>query len=933
MIYILLFAGILNLALGIYVFKRGRNKSLNVAFSALSSLTGLWVLNNFIFRIYPTEFFLENAYSLGLLSGLALVYWSLILTDIHIPRRILLLFTIICIFFALIIHYDNLLIQNYQLKDSNSLDIVPGVLYFPYSIFLFILFIVTIFSLIKGFLKSSGISRQQLKYVLIGVCLSVSIIIIVDIILPLYAINSLILFDTPSTLIFNFSIAYAITRYRLMAIRAVVTKSILYFFMVALVASVLVFTTVIATEVLLVGKGGNFILTMLASFIIVVFMDPLKRLLSRITDDIFYKDKIDYDQVLTKLALIIAKEIDLEVLLSEVSRGLLNELKLKRVEIVINSDNRYYILRNQQLEPFNALVNLISFLSKQSEPVVLEELRRQQYDMQEGGSRQNLTDLISIFELQKWEMVVPVIIEKQLVAIIASTNKLSGDIYGREDINFFKIFAPQVAVAIEKSKLYEEINKFNRELQGKIDRATEKLRQTNIDLEARNKYLITTQNISNLISRSLDINNIIQIIADSIASELGYIGGILSFVDESGKYLYPAAITRSQLAVVALKILPKHPSEYRTNITQKENLGAQAFLSGNAIVDTDLVKFLSPPVEPEAIKKIQSALGIQTIVAVPIYSENKIIGVIEYLLTVPESQIQRLDHEMMNNLADQVGIVYRNVKLYQELQSTNVELQQANVHLKQLDKAKSEFLSIASHQLRTPISAVKGYLSMLLEGDFGSLQPEQAKIITDIFESASRLARLINIFLNVSRIESGRFKLAPALTDMNTIVESVVKELQQQAKVKNLELVVQLPTKPVTITVDSDKIREVILNLVDNAIKYTQQGSITVSHELKSGEYHFVTKDTGMGILPEEVSGLFRKFVRGSGVAQVNTQGSGLGLYIAQRVVAEHGGKIWAESPGVGKGSTFQFTVPVVPPSTVTSEEMKNGNGVAQKSA
>jgi signal transduction histidine kinase len=251
--------------------------------------------------------------------------------------------------------------------------------------------------------------------------------------------------------------------------------------------------------------------------------------------------------------------------------------------------------------------------------------------------------------------------------------------------------------------------------------------------------------------------------------------------------------------------------------------------------------------------------------------------------------------------------------------------------LKQLDTAKSEFLSIASHQLRTPISAVKGYLSMLLEGDFGKLQPEQTKIITDVFESSSRLARLINIFLNVSRIESGRFKLTLAPTDMNTIVEGVVKELQQQAKIKNLELKLELPKQPVVINVDSDKIREVVLNLIDNAIKYTASGSITISQELRPKEFHFQTKDTGMGILPEEVGGLFKKFVRGTGVAQVNTQGSGLGLYIAQRVVAEHGGKIWVESEGVGKGSTFQFTIPVSSNKTIATEQMQTAGKSTDK--
>jgi signal transduction histidine kinase len=716
-----------------------------------------------------------------------------------------------------------------------------------------------------------------------------------------------------------------------MDIRLVVSRSILYFLMIALVSSFFVFTTFITTDVLAVSKGGNIGLSLLASFIIVVFIDPLKKLLSKVTDDIFYKGKIDYDQVLTKLGLIVAREIDLEILLSQITQGLLNELKLKRVDIVLHLENKFFTLGGGGFSQIQISQEVITYLNKINGVVILEELRRQAYDQPAGVLRKQLETVITSFENLKWEMIVPVIIEKELSAIIGLDSKLSGDIYNKDDVNFFSILAPQVAVAIEKSKLYEEVDKFNTQLQEKVDRATKKLRQVNLDLESRNKFLTTTQNISNLISRSLDINHIIQIIADSIASELGYIGGILSFVGPQGKYLYPAAITRSEISDKALALLPKHPSEYKTTLATKENYGAQCFLSGSAITSSKLSDFISPPVPKEAADKIQQLTGMQTVVGVPIYTENQIIGVIDFMLAVPEKDISRLDYEMMNNLADQIGIVYRNVKLYQELESANTELQQANTHLKQLDTAKSEFLSIASHQLRTPISAVKGYLSMLLEGDFGKLQPEQTKIITDVFESSSRLARLINIFLNVSRIESGRFKLTLAPTDMNTIVEGVVKELQQQAKIKNLELKLELPKQPVVINVDSDKIREVVLNLIDNAIKYTASGSITISQELRPKEFHFQTKDTGMGILPEEVGGLFKKFVRGTGVAQVNTQGSGLGLYIAQRVVAEHGGKIWVESEGVGKGSTFQFTIPVSSNKTIATEQMQTAGKSTDK--
>ncbi|MDP2812443.1 MAG: HAMP domain-containing sensor histidine kinase, partial [bacterium] len=259
-----------------------------------------------------------------------------------------------------------------------------------------------------------------------------------------------------------------------------------------------------------------------------------------------------------------------------------------------------------------------------------------------------------------------------------------------------------------------------------------------------------------------------------------------------------------------------------------------------------------------------------------------------------------------------VGIVSRNLRLYNFLQKANRDLQDANMRLRELDKAKSEFLSIASHQLRTPISALKGYLSMMLDGDYGKLPDNIKQVIANLFESASRLARLINIFLNVSRIESGRFKLEKKPLQINELIDSVLLELANQAQQKGLKLEYKKAKKaPPIISADGDKLREVILNLVDNSIKYTPTGKIEILLEHDDKELIFKVKDTGIGIDPDEAKTLFRKFVRGSGVAQIHTGGSGLGLFIAQKIIKEHGGNIWVESEGKGKGSTFQFVLPI----------------------
>jgi len=166
--------------------------------------------------------------------------------------------------------------------------------------------------------------------------------------------------------------------------------------------------------------------------------------------------------------------------------------------------------------------------------------------------------------------------------------------------------------------------------------------------------------------------------------------------------------------------------------------------------------------------------------------------------------------------------------------------------------------------------------------------------------------------LNVSRIESGRLKLEKHPLQILDMIESVITELKNQAEQKGLKLSYKKSKQKLPmIFADSDKLREVVLNLIDNSIKYTPKGSVTISTEFDDKELRFIVEDTGIGIDPQEVKGLFRKFVRGSGVAQIHTGGSGLGLFIAQKIIKEHGGNVWAESEGKGKGSKFQFVIPL----------------------
>ena len=264
---------------------------------------------------------------------------------------------------------------------------------------------------------------------------------------------------------------------------------------------------------------------------------------------------------------------------------------------------------------------------------------------------------------------------------------------------------------------------------------------------------------------------------------------------------------------------------------------------------------------------------------------------------------------LIRSVAREVAQREKIEKLAVDLERSNTELEVANERLKELDRQKTEFVSIASHQLRSPLTAIKGYSSMLLEGSFGKLASKPREAVQVVFESSQKLVGVIEDFLNITRIELGKMKYEMSIIDMGKMVESVVNELKPNVMRRGLTMTFTGDEGPYNILADSGKLNQVFLNVIDNAIKYTPKGSIAVKIERREeggkNIIRFSSTDTGVGMDQTTIPKLFEKFVRASGAGQINISGTGLGLYVAKQIVEAHGGKIWAESDGKGHGSTF----------------------------
>lgn len=257
--------------------------------------------------------------------------------------------------------------------------------------------------------------------------------------------------------------------------------------------------------------------------------------------------------------------------------------------------------------------------------------------------------------------------------------------------------------------------------------------------------------------------------------------------------------------------------------------------------------------------------------------------------------------------------VSKEIEGRREIERLASDLKQANERLKELDQRKSEFLSLASHQLRTPLTAIKGYSSMLVDGEFGDVPEQPMGAVKRIFESSKRLVTVVDDFLTISRIEQDRLEYNFKRADLAEVIETIVGEMRIAAENKGLGISLTTKGETCCTIIDEGKIKQVFGNLIDNAIKYTPEGSITVAltNDHKNKSVRFAVTDTGVGMESETIELLFKKFSRASDASRVNTTGSGLGLYIAHRIIKEHGGHIWATSKGKGKGATFYVELPL----------------------
>lgn len=309
---------------------------------------------------------------------------------------------------------------------------------------------------------------------------------------------------------------------------------------------------------------------------------------------------------------------------------------------------------------------------------------------------------------------------------------------------------------------------------------------------------------------------------------------------------------------------------------------------------------------PQEIKRFRDRTPLKAVYIVKLTARRRLVG----LLAVGLDSISADDEsgtKLIDSISESVGVALDNKLLFEENQAVLRQLQTTNAKLQALDEAKDDFISMASHQLRTPLTSIKGYISMVLEGDAGKVNPKQKEMLDQASVSAQRMVYLIADLLNVSRLKTGKFVIERSNVNLATIVEEEVSQLVRTAAAHQLELKYEKPKNFPNLMLDETKTRQIIMNFIDNAIYYTPAGgSITVELIEKASTVELHVTDTGMGVPRSEQPHLFTKFYRAGNARKARPDGTGLGLFMAKKVVVSQGGSIVFKSKE-GQGSTFGF--------------------------
>jgi GAF domain-containing protein len=345
------------------------------------------------------------------------------------------------------------------------------------------------------------------------------------------------------------------------------------------------------------------------------------------------------------------------------------------------------------------------------------------------------------------------------------------------------------------------------------------------------------------------------------------------------------------------------PSELTAFLTSTPHRPGRGSVIGRTLVEARPIMVPDVLTDPEyTMTEMQAKAGFRTVLGVPLLREGKPIGVIT-LLRRSVRPFSNREIDLVVTFADQAGIAIENVRLFDEIQDTSHQLAEASQH-------KSQFLANMSHELRTPLNAILGYTELIADGIYGEPTEKMLEVLKRLESNGKHLLGLINDVLDLSKIEAGQLKLDLGDYSIHDVAQTVYNAVEPLAADKNLTFKCEVSPNLPAGHGDGRRLTQVLLNLVGNAIKFTDVGEVVIKARASNGLFDLSVRDTGPGISAADQTKLFQEFQQADNSVTRKKGGTGLGLAISKRIIEMHGGKIWVESI-VGQGSTFFVTLPI----------------------
>lgn len=907
--------------LALLVILRRRYTKLTLGFIAFSISIAFWSLCYFLWQISNTaeDALLWSRFLMFFASFIPVSYLMFIVCFMNkydsYKGRLLLSLVLFC-GFALVSILTPYIVTSVEPRSVYAHWPVPGVLFFPFLSIWILYVLFPAYSLLRYYFSTTGVVHEQAKLILLGVFVGygggiTNYLLWMNIPIPPIG-NILVSF-------FVFCMAYAISKHRLMDVRLAIRKII-----ANLLVTLGVFLLFTVNYYLYLNiyedelSSPVFIFFVIVAVIIVFSFDGLQKMIRRVTDRFLFSAIYDQNKLMRDLGGVLSSTLGFEDVMPKIYEVLSRAMHIKYINFglrltgrkdipseLIGTKGDFAMYYFGEGEPLGALPTYFQgALPADHKALLYDDLAY----MDESAMDRNTLRVKQWMNEKQVGVILPLYIKEDVIGYLILGEKLNGDAFTSEDVAVLETFALQAAIGIENILLFMYMRDFNTQLKTSVEKATSQLKEKNRTLELLRK-------MDSIITTSLDLQNVCQKIVDTLSWELGYDIAYVSIVDTKAGVLRPVAVAHTPVADKAAAIVSGYEHSFEVPINFYDHPLVKVLKEGVQYKSSSIVDVVGAKVPENVLQQLESMHTIGGVMAFPVYAKEKVIGVLVVAVPVDPNKLTEIELELLGEFVKEVGIALDNALLYEEVKRTNQALIDTNKRLIDLDRMKDEFVSIASHELRTPMTAINSYVWMALNKG-GEMSDKAKDYLGKVAISTQRLIDLVNDMLNVSRIESGRVEVKKEPFDIVELIKDVHEELQIKANERHLELAFEYTGASVKAVGDANKTREVLTNFLGNSLKFTEKGKVWTSLEFKQTTVgteifdwvEISVRDTGRGISQDDMPRLFTKFGRLENelatIAQ--TQGTGLGLFICKKYVEAMGGEVGADSE-LGKGSRFWF--------------------------